>query len=146
MSEQRVRARPEPFRASFATIDRARGMTELQCPMCAAVIGKMLPVGHQQVRRVRGQTFVETQLQFCYLANYREVEFDMLDADKVERAGKHVGAACVECAPKLQADPALQERYAETQLKQWRAEGTTITERMDRRPDRVLRVADFIRD
>jgi hypothetical protein len=147
MTEQRVRERPTALRQTFATFERGRGLVELLCRVCGTVIGKTLPVGQQRVRRVKGQTFIETEVQFCYLANYREIEIEQtVDFEDPARLGKHVGCVCVDCAPKLQADPALLAQFCETDLAQWRSEGQTITEQMDRRPTRVLRVAQQIRD
>lgn len=147
MIDKRARPRPEPLRASFAKMERGRGITELLCRVCGTVIGKLLPVGAEEVRRLRDRTIVETQVQFCYLANYREVEIENrvgFGPDAVP--GRHVGCACVACAEKLAADLPLLERFCETDLAQWRGEGHKITERMDRRPVKVLRVADQIRD
>src|SRR3990167_5511848 len=139
MSEHRASERPVAF-APFATFTRALGLVELRCRVCTAVIGKNLPVGQQKVRRVKNQTFIETQMQFTYLANYREVEIEREDG------GKHVGNVCADCAPRIQTDSALLAQFCETDLAQWRAEGATITAAMDRRPVRVLRVADAIRE
>lgn len=136
---ERARERPEPLIPEFAKFERARGIVELLCRVCGTTIGKHLPVGIQRIRRVKTQTVVETDMQFCYLANYREVEL------KREDGGKHVGCVCVDCAPKL-ADKGTMESFFESDLKQWRSEGVTITAAMDRRPTKVLRVKDFIRD
>lgn len=145
MAELRVRVRPEPL-PLFATFERGRGLVELRCRVTGEVIGKTMPVGQQRVRRTRKATFVETDMQFTYLANYREVEIDMADADGKGSTGKHVGGVSIAGAEQLRADPVMLARFTETDLAQWRSEGATITERMDRRPKRVLRVADFIRD
>lgn len=135
--DRRSRPRAEPFK-TFATMTRGGGLVELRCRRCQTVIAKKLPVGEQKVHRVKNQTFVETTLEFTYLANYREVEIQV-------EGGKHVGNVCSTCAPAL-SDPAVLERFCETDLAQWRSEGHKITAKMDRRPVKVLRVADQIKD
>jgi hypothetical protein len=137
--ERRSRSRSEPLLAPFAKMERGRGIVELMCRVCGVVIGKPMPVGEQRIRRLRDRTIVETGVQFCYLANYREVELEV-------EGGKHVGCVCVDCAPKLQANAGLLASFWESDLKQWRSEGITITAQMDRRPTKVLRVAEYIRD
>lgn len=138
--ERRARPRPEPLTPSFATFDRKRGMVELRCRCCGTVIGKPAAIGEQTVRRIKNQTFIETHVQFQYLANYREVDI------AVEGGGRHVGNACAACAEALKKDAGLLARFCETDLVQWRSEGVKITALMDRRPVAVLRVADYIKD
>jgi hypothetical protein len=140
MSEQRSRERPEPLLHPFATFQRDRGLTSLQCRVCGVEIGRVQPVGTQRVRRARNQTIIETMMQFAYLANYREI------AVRTESGGRYVGNACAECADKVQNDPEVRGRWFESELKQFRALGKTLSDRDDDRPTAVLEVADYIKE
>lgn len=124
----------------FASFARGRGLVELRCRVCGTAIGRQMPVGAQRTRRVGNQTFIETDMQFAYLAAYREVEIAM------EGGGRHIGNACASCAERLEREPELLARFYETDLTQWRSEGHQITATMDRTPKRVTRVADYIKD
>lgn len=139
--ERRQALRPEPLTPAFATYTRGTGLTELRCRCCGTVIGRMLPVGTQKVRRVKNQTFVDTHLQFAHLANYREVEVEM------EGGGRHIGNACADCVPKL-GDAEMLARFYETDLAQWRDEGGAELPLLLRaaKPVRVVRSDIAIKD
>lgn len=152
MTEQRVRERPVAL-APFATFERGRGLVELRCRCCNTPIGKVLPVGEQKVRQNGTRTVVETGVQFCYLEGYREIEIEQFSTWEDEakpaaerRKKRHVGCVCADCATRLENDSTLLASFCETDLAQWRSEGHQITERMDTRPTRVLRVARQIKD
>ena len=100
-----------------------------------------MPVGEQRVRRVKTQTILETDMQFVWLNNYREVEVEVLPVGQPDaQPGKHVMGVCKSCADLLPQDSELLARFTETDLAQWRSEGAKITEQMDRRPTKVLRI------
>ena len=140
MNERRIRDRAKPLKVPFAHTHRTKGLQEVVCRVCGTIIGKIMPVGDSTIRRMKNHTIIETMAQFAYTASYREVDILMEDG------GRHVGNACAECASKLSTDSGLLASFCETDLAQWRSEGITITERMDRRPVKVLRVEETIKD
>lgn len=127
------------WRDSFARIDRRQGLTELHCRLCGGLIGKLMPVGNQTIRRVKNQTFIQDQVQFCYLPNYREVLMEMSDGSK------HVANTCADCAASL--DTAKLQALYSMDLSQWSSEGHKLSDSTcNRFPTSVLKVADYIRE
>ncbi len=128
------------WKGKFATYDRQFGLTELMCPLCGVLIAKLLPVGSQNIRRVKGQTIIQEGVALARLASYREVLLDMNDGSR------HVVNVCAECAGHMHDPMVSVARYA-ADLAQWSSEGSTLTDdTCNRSPVAVLKVADYIRE
>lgn len=131
-------AAKDKWRDKFAEYD-GRQVSHVACRLCGSVIARWMPVGKQEISRVKNQTFIDTKIAFTYLPNYREVLMEMSDGNK------HVANMCADCAGKLDED-AMQAAWS-MDLSQWASEGATLSDSTcNRYPIRVLKVAAEIKE
>jgi hypothetical protein len=116
------------------------GIEQLDCPGCGVTIMKLMPAGAERITRVKTQTFIQTFVALCKLANYREVSFKMTDGSR------HVTNMCHECAEASQ-DPMFATAIYARNLAQFQSEGTPVSDALaNRGPVERLHVANAITD